>query len=191
VRAARRTGRGGRVLGSLARTASFLQLPDLFWDASGEGPAHLPGTVDFVRCTDGWVAALRPEVTGADGTGGAVTARPGQDCASTLASLRRAGVSCVRAASLEDQLRPASLLRSHGYLKTWLHPVWGEMTSVFARGSSSGFRQRDGWPAPDPGADGEQILASLGFSADQIGAMRGCGALGAPVPLFGAAGPAR
>ena len=158
--AARQTGLGRRVLGSLSRTATFLQLPELFWDArgdSGPGPVHLPGLVDFVRCTDGWVAALRPE-----GAAGPIAPPPAQDCASAVAALRAAGVRCLRAATLAD-LRSDPRLRDHGYLKVWQHPVWGEMTNVFAHGVSSGFRQRDGWPAPDPGADGEEILAGLGY----------------------------
>jgi crotonobetainyl-CoA:carnitine CoA-transferase CaiB-like acyl-CoA transferase len=181
LRAARRTGQGRRVLGSLARTATFLQAPELFWDARGDSgpePVHLPGTVDFVRCADGWVAVLRPE-----GSVSPTAARPGQDCVSVLAALREAGVSCLRAVTLAD-LRSEPRLWDYGYLKTWQHPAWGEMTNVFAHGSSSGFRQRDGWPAPDPGADGGQILASLGYGADQIAALRDCGALGAPAPLF-------
>ena len=179
--AAGRTGQGRRVFGSLSRTATFLQLPELFWDArgdSGPGPVHLPGPVDFVRCTDGWVAALRPQ-----GAAGPVASPPAQDCASAVAALRAAGVRCLRAATLAD-LRSDPRLRDHGYLKVWQHPVWGEMTNVFAHGVSSGFRQRDGWPAPDPGADGEQILAGLGYGVDQIAALRDCGALGAPAPLF-------
>ena len=179
--AAGRTGQGRRVLGSLSRTATFLQLPELFWAArgdSGPGPVHLPGLVDFVRCTDGWVAALRP-----DGAAGPVAPLPAQDCASAVAALGEAGVRCLRAATLAD-LRSDPRLRDHGYLKVWQHPVWGEMTNVFAHGVSSGFRQRDGWPAPDPGADGEQILADLGYGADRIAALRDSGALGAPVPLF-------
>ena len=179
--AARRTGQGRRVLGSLSRTATFLQMPALFWDTRGDHgqpPVHLPGEVDFVRCTDGWVAALRPE-----GAASPVTSPPDQDCASAVATLRAAGVRCLRAATLAE-LRSDPRLREHGYVKVWQHPVWGEMTNAFARGVSSGFRQRDGWPAPDPGADGEQILTGLGYGADQIAALRDCGALGATAPLF-------
>jgi crotonobetainyl-CoA:carnitine CoA-transferase CaiB-like acyl-CoA transferase len=112
-----------------------------------------------------------------------VASPPAQDCASAVAALRATGVRCLRAATLAD-LRSDPRLRDHGYLKVWQHPVWGEMTNVFAHGVSSGFRQRDGWPAPDPGADGEQILAGLGYGVDQIAALRDCGALGAPAPLF-------
>jgi crotonobetainyl-CoA:carnitine CoA-transferase CaiB-like acyl-CoA transferase len=58
------------------------------------------------------------------------------------------------------------------------------MTNVFARGRSSGFGQREGWPAPDPGADGQQVLHSLGYSAGEISSLLSSGALGTPVPLF-------
>jgi crotonobetainyl-CoA:carnitine CoA-transferase CaiB-like acyl-CoA transferase len=185
LRAARRTGQGQRVRGSLARTASFLQRPDLFGaghDHPGRAPAHLPGPVDFIRCADGWVAALRPPA-------GPDRDAAGQPCASVLAALRKDGVSCMRAVTV-DELRPASWIREHGYLKSWRHPAWGEMTNVFARGRSSGFEQRDGWPAPDPGADGEQILVGLGYQEDEIAALRRTGALGRPVPLFAPAAQA-
>jgi crotonobetainyl-CoA:carnitine CoA-transferase CaiB-like acyl-CoA transferase len=191
LRAARRTGRGQRVRGSLARTASFLQRPELHWDgqdSAGPAAAHRPGQVQFIRCADGWIAALpgpgRPGLAGS-----AAGSAAGQPCGSVLRALRADGVSCMRAVTVDD-LRPAAWIREHGYLKTWRHPVWGEMTNVFARGRSSGFEQRDGWPAPDPGADGERILAGLGYRADEIAAMRRSGALGAPAPLFPAAAPA-
>jgi crotonobetainyl-CoA:carnitine CoA-transferase CaiB-like acyl-CoA transferase len=188
LRAARRTGRGQRVRGSLARTASFLQRPELHWDgrdSPGPAAAHRPGQVQFIRCADGWIAALP-----GPGQLGLAGSADGQPCGSVLSALRADGVSCMRAVTMDD-LRPAAWIREHGYLKTWRHPVWGEMTNVFARGRSSGFGQRDGWPAPDPGADGERILAGLGYRADEIAAMRRSGALGAPAPLFPAAAPAR
>jgi crotonobetainyl-CoA:carnitine CoA-transferase CaiB-like acyl-CoA transferase len=186
LRAAERTGKGQRVLGSLTRTASFIQTSELAW-ATGDTtdrPSWLDSEIRFVECEDGWLAVQINPASGIDDAD-FVTSR-GLTRISAMEFFRGRSLKAVIAREPHD-LRNAGWVREAGLLKTWDNPNWGEMTNVFARGTTTGMEHRYGWPAPDPGQDSASVLRTFGYSDEQITKLSETGVIAGPIPLFGRA----
>jgi crotonobetainyl-CoA:carnitine CoA-transferase CaiB-like acyl-CoA transferase len=106
--------------------------------------------------------------------------------ASWLATLRgRIPIAPVR--SMEDALDPDEL-RGRGMLAEYEHPVFGAVRSV-GLPLTLGDYAPDYAPGPGLGADGAAVLRDVGFSADEIAALRLEGAFGSDGPANEAAEP--
>ncbi len=106
--------------------------------------------------------------------------------ASWLATLRgRIPIAPVR--SMEDALDPDEL-RGRGMLAEYEHPVFGAVRSVGLPLTLGDFAP-DYTPGPGLGADGDAVLRDVGFSADEIAALRVEGAFGSDGPANEAVEP--
>lgn len=92
---------------------------------------------------------------------------PNRTCAEWLAELRRLDIPCAKVNAIGDLLQDEHL-RATGFFREYEHPTEGRM-----RDARSPFRLHDtpeqaDRPASRTGADGREILASVGYSAVEI-----------------------
>lgn len=100
-----------------------------------------------------------------------------------LSALRgRIPIAPVR--GIEDALDPEEL-QGRGMLAGYDHPTLGAVRSVGLPLELGGFSPTYG-PGPALGADGDAILAALGYAPGEIDALRTAGAFGASEPATGA-----
>ena len=133
------------------------------------GLAHLLGDARFD--TNGKRVARRAEIKAL------VDAAMASDTqASWIARLNRAGVPCGRVQSLAEVMDDPQIAAQEMVLDVE-HPGRGRvrMTGFPVKFSQTPCRIRR--PAADLGADTEAVLAEIGLTADEIGALRGEGAI--------------
>lgn len=158
----KRTGHGSRVLGSLARSASYLQRFDAPY------AVRKPRLqVQTFQCSDGWVSAY---CAADDDQAGAVqrtlfgARSAGLTCDALVADLGAHGWPAVRENAPADMLRQA-WLRDAGLIVQWTHPTLGPLLQGSPHGISSAWQFVPGHPAPEPGADAESLLGQIGLGA--------------------------
>jgi len=176
LREANRTGQSQLVLGSLARTASFLQSlefesPDLGTVNQKNAGIALP-QIEFAEFAEGWIAYNASRALDI-----------GMYPPDSLEALVRGGVPHAHA-RLMDEIQTVDWVREAGFVKSWNHPHWGRMTHVFESADASSFQQRQGWPAPDPGDDSVAILSDVGYSAGEIRRLLRDDVIVERIPLF-------
>ena len=108
---------------------------------------------------------------------------PQLNCDAVISMLRSNGISAVLERTVAD-LQADKILDDAGLQVNWQHPNWGLMKQIAANPAVSDVSYRAGWPAPDPGSDGEEILVELGYSAQEIGALKSSGIVSDRIPLF-------
>lgn len=104
---------------------------------------------------------------------------PLRTSAEWLADLRRLDIPCAKVNSVGDLLQDEHL-RQTGFFREYDHPTEGRMRDARSPFRLHGHPERPDRPTPRTGADGREILASVGYDEDEIErfAARGLIALG-------------
>src|SRR6266849_2905771 len=200
-----RTGRGQRVDASLFRTGYVMQAAEMIL---AEGcPSPPAGGRDFLgpsacrrlyACSDGWICIAAAAETHASALGRLAGAAVGLDDpaegaaaeavarafgarsrAAALAELAAADVPAAPCLGFEE-LFADPLLHAAGCVVEQSHPVLGPLHM------SGAFIDFEGMPpdlrrsAPLLGADGEEVLAELGYPPERIAALMDAGIVGRP-----------
>ena len=92
---------------------------------------------------------------------------PEKTCAEWLADLRRLDIPCARVNAVGDLLQDAHL-RETGFFREYDHPTEGRMRDARSPFRLHGVPEQADRPTPRTGADGRQILASVGYSEGEI-----------------------
>lgn len=165
-----RTGAAQFVVGSLARTSTFIQSPLL--ESTAEAPSAT--AIQWIACADGYLGVVPgSEFDPATAPELRVSTR-----AAAAEQLRSRGVSCVEVrGSAELANRP--WVRDSGLIVDWDHPRWGGLHQARVRSWSSRFAAPDSHPAHDPGQDAHALLAEYGFGEAEIAALFESGAVAA------------
>ena len=200
-----RSGRGQRVDASLFRTGYVMQAAEMML---AEGcPSPLTGGRDFLgpsacrrlyACSDGWIciaasagmhAAALGRLAGApvglddpaEGAAAEAVARAlgTRPRAAALAALAAAGVPAAPCLGFEE-LFADPLLRAAGCVVEQDHPALGALLM------SGAFIDFEAMPAdlrrcaPLLGADGEEVLAEIGYAPERVAALMEGGVVGRP-----------
>jgi len=121
------------------------------------GQAHSPQVQDpVVRSRD--IDALYAVIA---------AAAPTRTSAEWLADLRRLDIPCARVNAVGDLLQDDHL-RATGFFREYDHPTEGRMRDARSPFRLHGAPEQADRPTPRTGADGREILASIGYSAAEI-----------------------
>ena len=101
-----------------------------------------------------------------------VEVAPTRTCAEWLADLRQRDIPCAKVNAVADLLQDEHL-RATGFFRAYDHPTEGRLRDARSPFRLQGIPEQADRPASRTGADGREILASIGYSAveiDQFGA---------------------
>jgi crotonobetainyl-CoA:carnitine CoA-transferase CaiB-like acyl-CoA transferase len=175
-------GIGSHVRASLSRSATFIQMEML--EGRTDRAASEPRT-RFFKCSDGWVGAY-------------VMPNEASDKAAALESIGAAAASSSRKETIEALARqgiPAAIERrsrdlledrwmtEQGLLVRWQHPSLGMVMQATPKARASGFEASQRFPAPEPGASGDEVLAEHGYGG-KLDSLVASGAVRPRLPLF-------
>ena len=92
---------------------------------------------------------------------------PTRTSAEWLADLRRLDIPCARVNAVGDLLQDDHL-RATGFFREYDHPTEGRMRDARSPFRLHGAPEQADRPTPRTGADGREILASVGYSDAEI-----------------------
>jgi CoA:oxalate CoA-transferase len=101
---------------------------------------------------------------------------PKRTTAEWLKELNDADILVTEVAT-HQQVLASEQARVNGYLMDLDHPVAGKMTVTGCPVSLNGEVEHEAKPAPEHGQHTEEILLECGYSWEEIGALRDCGAI--------------